>query len=194
MWFLEARRVKTRLRPMQKVPYTQICESRVCGTIFQQTFGFTNLEVMENLWSVNYETSCHIVNSVKQHSGVNLFQRPSDFTNLEGFENPRRQQWGMYDYSTLCHNSVVKPSFITSCFPARCCHHLQGILTRVTSTLLCKKCGKMVFQPTSSFTNEVFENPCWAFEETALEPLCGESIFQLISCFTLMKHNGARKP
>lgn len=142
MWFLEARRVKTRLRPMQKVPYTQTCESRVCGTIFQQTFGFTNLEVMENLWSVNYETSCHIVNSVKQHSGVNLFQRPSDFTNLEGFENPRRQQWGMYDYSTLCHNSVVKPSFITSCFPARCCHPLQGILTRVTYTLLCKKMWK----------------------------------------------------
>ena len=28
---------------MQKVPYTQICETTLWGTIFQQTFGFTNL-------------------------------------------------------------------------------------------------------------------------------------------------------
>lgn len=150
MWFHEVRRVKTRLRPMQKVPCTQICESTVCGTIFQQTFGFTNLEVMENLCGELWG-KCHIVNSVKQHSGVNLFQRPSDFTNLEAFENPCRQQWGTHDYSTLCHNSVAKPSFITPCFPVRFCHHLQGILTRVTYTLLCKKCGEMVLQLTSSF-------------------------------------------
>lgn len=34
---------------MQKVPYTQIGETTVWGTIFQQTFGFTNLEVVGNL-------------------------------------------------------------------------------------------------------------------------------------------------
>lgn len=35
---------------MQKVLYAQMCETTVCGTIFQKIFGFTNLEVIENLW------------------------------------------------------------------------------------------------------------------------------------------------
>lgn len=85
---------------MQKVPYTQIGETTVWGTIFQQTFGFTNLEVVGNLRGELRET-CHTLNSVKPRCGDNVFQLPSDSTNLEMFENPCGQLCGKCHYSTL---------------------------------------------------------------------------------------------
>lgn len=92
--------LKSKSGTMQKVPYTQISETTVWGTIFQQTFGFTNLEVVGNLRGVLRET-CHTLNSVKPRCGDNVFQLPSDPTNLGMFENPCRQLCGKCHYSAL---------------------------------------------------------------------------------------------
>lgn len=64
---------------MQKVPYTQISETTVWGTIFQQTFGFTNLDVVGNLRGELRQT-CHTLNSVKPRCGDKVFQLPPDST------------------------------------------------------------------------------------------------------------------
>ena len=130
-----------------------------CGETIFQLSGFTERDFFKQPRR-GLHSKCHILKFVKKHRGEGIFQLPSRFTKLEGFQ----KFWGACDgtaiYSALANGTLRKPSFN---------QHFVSLRSKCLKTYT--------------------ENDVESGMHSTLREYCGQTVFQLTSCFTRYKRN-----
>lgn len=139
----------------QKWPILHSVKEHCGETVFQLRSGFTEWDRL--LWKRRrgLQSKRHILKFVQKHRGEAIFQLPPRFTKLEGFQKLCKACDGTAIYSALANGTWRKPSFK---------QHFVSLRSKCLKT----------------YTGNDVESGM----HSTLREHCGQTVFQLTSCFT----------